>query len=324
MAGRNRPHQPDDPLLASAKKILSSKENTFTVKDWREIVPTPKSIPTKFDPKDPFGKLAASRAKNKSAELAEGDPTSGIDKQAEDVVQLGSGSFGAMTSTLSQEKAMTEATTAPAKTKQEIAEEQAKAKIAAKAEKKAAADKAAAELKAKREAAAAEKAKKLQEQTAAREQAAKDKAAAKEAKAKERAEKAANPAASDAEGMSGALREKVQLGLYVKGKNGQLRTNDEIALALETVAVENMVPLLLETMGIAENPYPHLNQGQQSMNLRNRLRGAIRKGTKIEGTETVITLDRLKSIRDAKFPPVEQKPASEKPSQEAATESEQK
>jgi hypothetical protein len=64
-----------------------------------------------------------------------------------------------------------------------------------------------------------------------------------------------------------------------------------------------MVPLIMKVMGLTSNPYEHLNQGQQSMNLRNRLRGAIRKETKIENTDVVISLDRLTEIRDADYVP---------------------
>lgn len=219
-------------------------------------------------------------------------PTSGIDKDTDPVVQSKSGPIGAMISTLNKEPTMEK------QTAQEIAEASAKAKIAAKAAKLAAAEAKKAEaLKAKEEKVAAAAAKKAA--------AAAEKAAAAEARAAAAAERKAAKAETNepAEGMSSALREKVTLGLYVKGKNGQLRTNDSIALALESVAVNDMVPLIMKTMGLTENPYGHLNQGQQSMNLRNRLRGAIRKEAKIEGTETVISLERLTSIRDADFQP---------------------
>lgn len=253
----------------------------------------------RFDPKDPFGLLA------KSTKAAPVEPTSGTSNEAEPVVQLNLVPMGAMISTLTKENTVND-TTKP--TAQEVAEAKAKEKVAAKQAKLDAAAKAKADKEEANKLKAEAKAKKAADAQAAKDAKAAETAEQKAAAKKLRDEqKAAGVVAEPGEGMSGALREKVALGLYVKGKNGQLRTNDSIALALESVAVTDMVPLLLETLGLAENPYPHLNQGQQSMNLRNRLRGAIRKEAKIENTDVVISLARLTEIRDAKFKPVEAK-----------------
>lgn len=327
MTSRNRPHIPDDPLLAQAVESMMNPSNTFVVKPWREIMaekksptgrtvsktPNLQSLPINSpeaaavkkafrpNPADPFGLLAKSKPV---------EPTSGSCAQDEPVVQLNSGPISALSKTLMKETTMTEPT------KQELAEAAAKAKIAAKAEKIEAAKKAAeakaqaaADKKAAAEKAKAEKAEKLEADRKAK---AEQKAADKEARA-------TTPVTDDGSSML-ALRDKVNLGLYVKGKNGQLRSGDEIALTLETVAVADMVPLLLKTLGMNENPYAHLNQGQQSMNLRNKLRGAIRKEAKIKDTETVINLDRLKEVR-AEFGVVEPKaPKADKPAE--ATEGE--
>lgn len=295
---RNHPDRPDDLLLQSAIDVLIRSGNTFEVKDWRTIMASRKKAPApeKSPFSDPFAMFKGSG--DNSDQIDTNEPTSGIDSTAPGVVQSSSSPFGAVVNNLSKDPTMTE------KTRQEIAEETAKAKIAAKAERlRIATEKKAAAEQKRADALAAKEAK-----AAAAAQAKADKEAAKKAAAEQ---KATNPAT--AEGMSSALRDKVSLGIYVKGKNGQLRTNDELALALEVVPVINMVPLLLETLGMNENPYPHLNYGQQSMNLRNRLRGAIRKEAKIENTDVVISLARLIELRDAKYL------SAEKPSTEAAT-----
>ncbi len=164
------------------------------------------------------------------------------------------------------------------KTKQEQQSEAALAKVAAKAEKqKAIADKKATAL------------------------------AAKEAKAVERAAGAADREATKAEraarlaelgknyqGSMLALADRVKQGAYVVGATGQFRSNDDFAQALDEVPVDNVIRLGKLVFGIDENPYIHLNTGQQSMNFRNRMRGAIKKGLKIG--EQVITLDYIKGL----------------------------
>ncbi len=76
-----------------------------------------------------------------------------------------------------------------------------------------------------------------------------------------------------------ALADRVKLGLYVKGSTGQLRSTNELAEVLDAVPVDNVIRLAKIVLGLGENPYVHLNVGQQSMNLRNKMRGAISKGT---------------------------------------------
>lgn len=146
---------------------------------------------------------------------------------------------------------------------------------------KAVIEKAKAEQKVRDDAAKAEK------------QAAKDaKAAAKkveqEAKAAVRAtakaEREARLAALAAEGKNYtgsmlALADRVKQGVYVVGATGQLRSNDELAQALDGVSATDVIRVGLDCLKIEANPYVKLNVGQQSMNLRNRMRGAIKKET---------------------------------------------
>jgi hypothetical protein len=162
------------------------------------------------------------------------------------------------------------------------------------------ADKLAADRAAREQKIAAEKAEKAR--VAAEKKAEREKIAA-EAKAKRDAEKVEKPARERTyDGSMLSLSDRVKAGAYVKGSNGQLRSTDDVALAFDAVPAKRVVPLALEFFGLtaASNPYAHLNYGQQSMNLRNKIRGAIRKDTEIEidGAKVKLTLDRLKQLRD--------------------------
>lgn len=167
-----------------------------------------------------------------------------------------------------------------AKTKQEIAAEKAQAKVAAKAAKEA----AKVEKAAQREAAKAEKA-------AASSHLSEE---AKAAKAAAHAERQARIAAlAEGRKYSGemlSLADRVKQGAYVKSATGQLRSTDALAEALDAVPVMNVIALAKEVLGLDENPYSRLNTGQQSMNLRNKMRGAISKG--------ILTIETIKEIID--------------------------
>jgi len=76
-----------------------------------------------------------------------------------------------------------------------------------------------------------------------------------------------------------ALADRVKQGIYVKSATGQLRSTSELAEILDAVPVDNVIRLAKIVLELDENPYTHLNSGQQSMNLRNRMRGAIKKNT---------------------------------------------
>lgn len=164
-------------------------------------------------------------------------------------------------------------------TKQEIAAEKAQAKIAAKAEKLAA-------KAAKIEATAAAKAEKLAAKLAVMSSTKEERLAAK-------AERQARIDALNPDGTRKyvgsmlALADRVKQGVYVKGVTGQLRSNDELAQILDGVTPNGVIQTAKAVLELDVNPYAHLNVGQQSMNLRNKLRGAIRKGT--------VTLD---AVRD--------------------------
>ncbi len=75
-----------------------------------------------------------------------------------------------------------------------------------------------------------------------------------------------------------ALRERSKLGLYTIAPNGQPSCGDEIARQLGTLRPEFVIRACIIAMALPFNPYDHLNVGQQSMNLRNRLRTAIKRG----------------------------------------------
>lgn len=157
-------------------------------------------------------------------------------------------------------------------TKQEIAAEKAQAKIAAKAEKAAA-----------REAAKAEKeAAKMAKVTATKEE-------REAAKSQRQARLAAlNPDGTRKYlGSMLALADRVKEGAYVKGVTGQLRSNDELAQILDGVTPNGVIQTAKAVLELDANPYSHLNVGQQSMNLRNKMRGALRNG--------VITLDAIRT-----------------------------
>lgn len=157
-------------------------------------------------------------------------------------------------------------------TKQEIAAEKAQAKIAAKAEKTAV-----------REAAKAEKAAMQLAKVAA----------TKEEREAAKSQRQARFAALNPDGTRKyigsmlALADRVKEGAYVKGVTGQLRSNDELAQILDGVTPNGVIQTAKAVLALDMNPYSHLNVGQQSMNLRNKMRGALRNG--------VITLDAIRT-----------------------------
>lgn len=148
-------------------------------------------------------------------------------------------------------------------TRQEIAAEKAQAKIAAKAEKL----EASAAAKAEKEAA------KLAKVTST-----------KEARSASKAERQSRLEALNVDGTRKyigsmlALADRVKQGVYVKSATGQLRSNDDLAQMLDGVTPNGVIQIAKAVLQLDVNPYSHLNVGQQSMNLRNKLRGALRKG----------------------------------------------
>jgi hypothetical protein len=84
-----------------------------------------------------------------------------------------------------------------------------------------------------------------------------------------------------------ALRERSKAGHYVKGTNGNPHCGDAVADALQVLPREMVVRVCIKLLNLEGNPYLHLNPGQQSMNLRNKLRHAVKNG--FVSAETVRT-----------------------------------
>jgi len=310
----NHPDRPEDPLLTSARRILMHEQDTTCiVKPWREIMAATKeqakaskAAKAKAEAKGikPYvhgtdtGRMSSTdmnpdegASTQAAAEQSQVGAEAGVDSPPGGVIESGFSIFNSIT----QGTTMNALTLPQAQLDKEAA---AKAKIQAKADKKAAAEKAAADKKAAAEAKAAEKAKLAEATKAEREAKAAEAKLAREAAAEKAKAEGKAVRERTYEGSMTALSERTRQGLYTKGVNGQLRTSDPLAVALETVPAKSMVALLMKILGLSVNPYPSLNYGQQSMNLRNRLRGAIRKEAKVEGTDVVISLARVAEFRD--------------------------
>ena len=173
-------------------------------------------------------------------------------------------------------------------------QEAAQAKIAAKAVKlEAAAAKKEASVvikAAKKEAITAKaliKADRDEASNVAKAAAIEDKAIAKQAKVDARAQFLLdNPGMHNTSML--ALAERAKSGAYIKSVSGQLRSVNPLADLLDGVSVDDVIRLAKEVLNISENPYTKLNTGQQSMNFRNRMRGALAKGT--------LTLDMIAEV----------------------------
>lgn len=66
---------------------------------------------------------------------------------------------------------------------------------------------------------------------------------------------------------------------YVKADNGILCNGDALATLCGMYKREVVCKGLVQALGLGGNPYLALNEGQQSMNLRNRTRHALKNGT---------------------------------------------
>lgn len=93
-----------------------------------------------------------------------------------------------------------------------------------------------------------------------------------------------------------ALRQRLQQGAYAKAANGQPCCGDEIAQALGALRPAQVIRACVIAMALPANPYTHLNIGQQSMNLRNKLRGCMKRGefgmgVVVEAVEQVLEED---------------------------------
>jgi hypothetical protein len=111
------------------------------------------------------------------------------------------------------------------------------------------------------------------------------------------AEEAANPTKQKYFGPMLALREAAKRGAYKKAINGQPSCGDTLAILLGTITPALVIRACIIALNLPGNPYLHLNIGQQSMNLRNKLRGALMRGEfgfgvvreAVEDVQTTIT-----------------------------------
>ena len=78
---------------------------------------------------------------------------------------------------------------------------------------------------------------------------------------------------------------------YVKAPNGQPCCGDELARICGEYSRETVVVALIAVLGLDHNPYAHLNPGQQSMNLRNKARAALKGGA--------LTIDQIRQALQA-------------------------
>ena len=78
---------------------------------------------------------------------------------------------------------------------------------------------------------------------------------------------------------------------YVKPANGNPCCGDRLAETCGAYTREVVVQGLIAALGLPGNPYLHLNPGQQSMNLRNKARQALKSGAvTIEQIETALNV----------------------------------
>lgn len=66
---------------------------------------------------------------------------------------------------------------------------------------------------------------------------------------------------------------------YVKGANGNQHCGDGVAQLFAGMTPAATIRACITALRLEGNPYLHLNIGQQSMNLRNKLRGALKNGS---------------------------------------------
>lgn len=96
--------------------------------------------------------------------------------------------------------------------------------------------------------------------------------------AEEMAREAAKPVIDGYVGPMLALRSRSKAGAYTKAANGQLCCADDVASILGALQPHDVIRACVIAMALPSNPYTHLNIGQQSMNLRNKLRGCLKRG----------------------------------------------
>lgn len=88
-----------------------------------------------------------------------------------------------------------------------------------------------------------------------------------------------SPAKADKERYAGPMLALVAArASYVKAANGVLCNGDRLALLCGKHSREVTVAALVRALKLPGNPFTHLNPGQQSMNLRNKARHALKNG----------------------------------------------
>lgn len=65
---------------------------------------------------------------------------------------------------------------------------------------------------------------------------------------------------------------------YLTGANGNQHCGDKVAMAFSALPREKVVRVIMGLLGDTTNKYAALNEGQQSMNYRNRLRNQLKQG----------------------------------------------
>ena len=258
-------------LLASAIDILTKSSNTFTLTRSLEM---PRAI---AKARQTEVKAAEKRIRARKVEPAAEPAATVVDTPPAPVIQSGYSIFNQQEVPAVTDHSDQKAAKAAEREAAKAAREAAKA---AKESAKAAKESEKATKAAEREAAKAEKQAAIEAKRQERENA---KAAREAAKAEKLAQ---------ADGYAGsmlALRDaRVR---YVKAMNGRLRSTDQIAEVFDAVDPMGVVAIAMRALNLEANPYARLNIGQQSMNLRNRLRGALKKG--------IVTLDAIRELRDA-------------------------
>lgn len=239
--------------------------------------PVPSSMSNPFAARPPKHARHATQQPESAPEQVEQPEPQEVDSSPEAPVQSG---FSVFNPTPVKDTMMSDKDAEKAKTAEERA--------AAKAEREA----ARAAKKAEAEAAKAAKIAEREAKKAEAEAAKAARAAEREAK---KAERAARAAELGEQAKMAALRDAKKN--YVKSATGQLRSNDELAVALDAVQPTAVIAIALRLLKLDVNPYQRLNVGQQSMNLRNKLRGAIKRN--------VLTIADVIVERDAQATPTE-------------------
>ena len=112
------------------------------------------------------------------------------------------------------------------------------------------------------------------------------------------------------------LRERLAEGAYQKAPNGQPCCGDRVATLLGTLKPLQVIRACMIAMALPSNPYAHLNVGQQSMNLRNKLRGCFKReefgfGVLAEAVEEVQVADNVAHILSPEFAALQAEIAAE-------------